>query len=201
MEEAVGSGGETGRSGDRTGGSGAPTSGDDAGGERFGAAGTQTLVRTAADADPLAVLPARAYDNLLVVSARDQPNRIEARLERDGRDPASVGVVPVTPAADEYEGDLWTTDPVPPDDLTGLGMRFSDAVQHVEPGVGWVLFDALGILPVYADDSRVCRFFQTLTSRVRAREVRGIYCVYPDAVADETYQQLLTMCDAEREVR
>ncbi|WP_435175578.1 DUF7504 family protein [Halorussus sp. AFM4] len=158
---------------------------------------TQTLVRTPAEADPVAALPDRAFENLLVVSARDHPNRLQTRLERAGRDPTAVGAVPVLPAAEAYDGDLWTTDPVDPDDLTGLAMRFADAMEHVEPGTGWVLVDALGVLLVYADDSRACRFFQTLTSRVRARDVRGVYCVNPDAVADETYERFRAMCDAE----
>ncbi|NHN59693.1 MULTISPECIES: hypothetical protein [Halorussus] len=172
---------------------GAPAEGPGA----FGEAGTQTLVRTPADADPVAALPERAFENLLVVSARDHPNRLQTRIEGAGHDPAAVGAVPVLPAAEEYDGALWTTDPVDPDDLTGLAMRLSDAMRHVEPGTGWVLADALGVLLVYADDSRVCRFFQTLTTRGRARDVRGVYCVNPDAVADETYERLRAMCDAE----
>jgi hypothetical protein len=166
--------------------------------DAFGPPGRQTLVRTPADADPLAVLPERAYDTLLVVAARDHPSKLETRLERRGRDPNSVGVVPVVPAADAYEGDLWTTDPVAPDDLTGIGMRFSDAVRHVESGTGWVLIDALGVLLMYSEAARVCRFFQTLTNRVRAKGVHGAYCVNPDAIATETYERLRGMCDAER---
>jgi hypothetical protein len=166
----------------------------------FGPPGTQTLVRTPADADPFSALPERAFDNLLVVAARDHPNKLEARFERRGRDPNSVGVVPVVPAADEYAGDLWTTDAVGPDDLTGIGMRFSDAIQHVESATGWVLIDALGVLLMYSEESRVCRFFQTLTNRVRAKEVHGAYCVNPNAIADETYERLRAMCDAEHAV-
>ena len=173
---------------------------DDDSDEAFAPAGTQTLVRTSADADPVAVLPERAYDNLLVVAARDHPNKVERRLERSGRDTASVGVVPVVPSAHEYDGDLWTTDSVRPDDLTGLGMRFSDAIRHVEAGTGWVVVDALGVLLMYAEESRVCRFFQTLTNRVRAREAHGVYCVNPNAIESETYERLRAMCDAEREI-
>lgn len=163
----------------------------------FAAAGSQTLVRTPTDGDPLAALPERAYDNLLVVSARDHPKRLETRLERAGHDPADVGVVPVVPAADNYDGALWTTDPVDPSDLTGIAMRFSDAIEHVESRTGWVAVDALGVLLMYADTDRVCRFFQTLTNRVRAREVNGVYGANPDAIDDETYEQLRAMCDAE----
>ena len=166
----------------------------------FAPAGTQTLVRTRASADPLAALPERAFDNLLVVAARDHPSKLERRLERVDHDPSRVGVVPAAPAAREYDGDLWTTDYVSPEDLTGLGMRFSDALQYVESGTGWVVVDSLGVLLMYADDSRVCRFVQTVTNRVRAKEVHGVYGVNPDAVADETYEQLRAMCDAEYEV-
>lgn len=173
---------------------------DDPTRDSFAPAGTQTLVRSSADADPLSALPARAFENLLVVSARDHPNRLEARIERFGHDPGNVGVVPVVPAADDYAGDLWTTEPVSPDDLTGLGMRFSDAVRHVESGSGWVVVDRLGVLLMYAEDSRVCRFFQTLANRVRAREAYGVYFANAEVVADETYEQLRAMCDAEYEI-
>ncbi|USZ67671.1 hypothetical protein NGM10_13150 [Halorussus salilacus] len=167
--------------------------------EGFGGAGTQTLVSTPANASPLAELPDCAYDNLLIIAVRDHPTKIEARLEREGHDTATVGVVPVVPAAGDYDGDLWTTDPVRPNDLTGLGMRFSDAVRHIESGTGWVLLDALGVLLVYSEESRVCRFFQTLANRVRAHGARGVYCIAPEAVSDGTYERFRSMCDAERD--
>ncbi|UPW00936.1 hypothetical protein M0R88_02255 [Halorussus gelatinilyticus] len=166
----------------------------------FAPAGSQTLVRTPTDADPLAALPTRATDTLLVVSARDHPKRLEAKLERAGHDPANAGVVPVVPAARDYDGDLWTTDPVRPNDLTGIAMRFSDAIRHVEPGTGWVVLDALGVLLMYADSDRVCQFFQTMTNRVRAREVRGVYGANPDAISDETFERLRSMCDREHDL-
>ena len=197
MEDAVRSEGSRRVDEDRASGAGDETLAGDA----FAPAGTQTLVRTPAPADPLSVLPERAYGNLLVVAARDHPSKLERRLERSGRDAASVGVVPVVPGARAYEGDLWTTDPVRPDDLTGLGMRFSDAVRHVEEGTGWVVVDALGVLLTYADDSRVCRFFQTLTNRVRARKAHGVYCANPGAIETETYERLRAMCDAEYEIK
>lgn len=175
------------------------TFGDDSTRDSFAPAGTQTLVRSPADADPLSTLPEHAFDNLLVVSVRDHPNKVETRIERIGHDPGNVGVVPVVPAAGDYEGDLWTSDPVSPDDLTGLGMRFSDAVRHVESGSGWVVVDGLGVLLMYSDDSRVCRFFQTLANRVRAREAHGVYFANPEVVDDGTYEQLRSMCDVEHE--
>ena len=183
MDEAV-------RSGDGALGRDTPT-------DAVAPAGTQTLVRTPTDADPLAALPTRATETLLVVSARDHPKRLEARLERAGFDPANAGVVPVVPVTDDYDGRLWATDPVHPNDLTGVAMRFSDAIAHVESESGVVLLDALGVLLMYADADRVCQFFQTMTNRVRAREVRGAYGANPDAIPDETFERLRSMCDAE----
>ena len=163
----------------------------------FARAGSQTLVRTATDTDPLAALRTHATETLLVVSARDHPKRLETRLERAGFDPTNAGVVPVVPTTCDYDGPLWTTDPVRPNDLTGVAMRFSDAIAHVESGSGVVLLDALGVLLMYADADRLCQFFQTLTNRVRAREVRGVYGANPDAIPDETFERLRSMCDAE----
>ena len=159
--------------------------------------GTQSLVRVAPGEAPLAALPDRAYENLLVVATKSQPNRVERRLRADGRSVENVGVVPVAPIDANYAGDLWTTDSVRPDDLTGIGMRFSDAIEHVERDTGWVCIDALSVLFMYADDVRVCRFLQTLVGRARARNVRGVYCVNPTAVGDETYERLRGLCDVE----
>ena len=165
--------------------------------ERLTPSGTQSLVRTPSGTDPLSALPERAYDNLLVIATRDHPSKIEQRLTRDGHDLTNVGVVPAVPAAAEYRGDLWTTDSARPGDLTGIGMHVSDAMQYVDSDTGWVFVDALGVLLMYSDDSRVCRFFQTLVGRVRAHGARGVYCVDPAAITDETYEQLRGMCDAE----
>lgn len=159
--------------------------------------GTQSLVRTPSGTDPLSALPADAYDNLLVIATRDHPNKIEQRLTRDGHDIANVGVVPAVPAAAEYRGDLWTTDSVRPGDLTGIGMSVSDAMEYVERDAGWVFVDALGVLLMYSEDARVCRFFQTLVGRVRAHGARGVYCADSAAITDETYERLRGMCDAE----
>lgn len=159
--------------------------------------GTQSLVRVTSGESPLTALPSRAYENLLVLATKSQPNRIERRLADDGRNLQNVGVVPVAPVEANYGGDLWTTDSVQPGDLTGIGMRFSDALEHVERNSGWVLIDALSVLFMYSDDLRVCRFFQTLAGRARARGVQGVYCVNPTAVGEETYERLRGLCDVE----
>lgn len=159
--------------------------------------GTQALAAASASAEPLTDLPERAYENLLVVSTRSHPRRIEKRLRSAGADLSNVGVVPVSPSAGGYDGEVWTTDSVRPDDLTGIGMRLTDAIRHLEPGAGWVVLDALGVLLMYVDESPAYRFVQTLAGRVRAHGACGVYCLDPDAVDERTYDRFRTLCDAE----
>lgn len=153
------------------------------------APGTQALVDTARGI-PLDELPGDAYENLLVVSTTQTPQKVEAAIERGGGDPADVGVVPVAGSQSDYDGPLWTTDRVDPSDLTGLSMRFSDAARYLQPGRGWVVVDNLTVLLMYAPERRVYRFLSAMTSTLRDRDVRGYYGVVRTAMNDETYEQL-----------
>lgn len=148
--------------------------------------GTQVLVSTTSMQQPLSLLPAKLSGNLLIVSS-DTPATIEAELRERGIDPSRAGLVPVAGSDIEYDGPLWTSDPVVPDDLTGLSMRFTSALDALESGHGWVLFDSLNTLAMYANQDRVARFFDHVTATTRDRDLRGIYTVTPDAVEDDVY--------------
>lgn len=136
---------------------------------------------------PLQLLPPSISGNLLIVSS-DSPAAIEQTLRERGIDLATVGLIPVAGSDIEYDGPLWTSEPVVPDDLTGLSMRFTSALDALEPGHGWVLFDALNALTMYAQSDRVCRFFDHITAKTRDRDLRGIYTVTADAIESETYR-------------
>jgi hypothetical protein len=153
------------------------------------APGTQAIAPVSADADPLSALPPPAYRNLLVISTRQTPNHVEATLRRVDCDTTNVGVVPVSAAPTEYDGPLWTTESVQPADLTGIAIRTSEAIQHLESGRGWVLLDALTLLLMYADESRVHRFTNALMRNLASKNVRGIYCLCPDAVDDQVAER------------
>lgn len=152
-------------------------------------AGAQALVETDRGI-PLDRLPADAYENLLVVSTTQTPQKVEAAIERGGGDPADVGVVPVSGSQSDYDGTLWTADRVDPSDLTGLSMRFSDAARYLQPGRGWVVVDNLTVLLMYAPERRVYRFLSAMTSTLRDRDVRAYYGVVRTAMNEETYEQL-----------
>lgn len=157
------------------------------------APGTQAIAPVSADADPLSALPSQAYRNLLVISTRQTPKRVEATLRRVDHDATNVGVVPVSAAPTDYDGPLWTTEPVQPADLTGIAIRTSEALRYLEPGRGWVLLDSLTLLLMYADESRVHRFTNALMRNLSSKKVRGIYCLCPDAVEERTVERFRTL--------
>lgn len=158
------------------------------------ASGQQALVSVPSMQSPLSALPERAFDNLLVVSATTSPKKVEQIIERRGGDPSTVGVVPVTGSPSEYDGPLWTTDPVDPSDLTGISIRLSTALQYVSQG-GWVVFDNVNVLLMYAAEKSVYRLLDSVVSTVRGKGARGAYCLVRDAVTDDTYAQLRGLCD------
>lgn len=159
--------------------------------------GEQAVVDTARGIE-LAHLPARSFRNLLVVSTTQSPGRIEQAVRDAGGDPADVGVVPVSGSREPYDGPLWTAERVDPSDLTGLSMRFSDAARYLQPGEGWVVFDNLTVLLMYAPAERVYRLLSSVTPAMRDRQVRGLYGVVRSAMDDETYNRLLGLFDEER---
>ncbi|USZ68367.1 hypothetical protein NGM10_01180 [Halorussus salilacus] len=156
--------------------------------------GEQALVSVPSMGSPLAHLPDEAFENLLVVSAKASPAKVESLVERRGGDPEKVGVIPVTGSQVEYDGPLWTADSVDPSDLTGISIRLSTALRYVMRG-GWVVFDSLNVLLMYGREDRVYRLVDSVVSNVRAKDACGAYCVVREAVTDETYSRFRDRCD------
>lgn len=161
------------------------------------AVGEQTLLLVESMATPIDHLPPGAFENLLVVSATRTPDRIEAAVRRAGGDPGKVGVVPVSGSPVEYDGPLWTASAVSPTDLTGIETRFTDAMRYVKPEEGWVLFDNVNVLLMYAQASSVYRLLSSVVRKSRDRGARGVYALVRDAVTPETHAQFQSLFDDE----
>ena len=161
--------------------------------------GEQALVSVPSMGSPLVQLPDEAFDNLLVASATTSCAKVESLVERRGGDPQKVGVVPITGSPSEYDGPLWTTDPVDPSDLTGISIRLSKALEYVMSG-GWVVFDNVNVLLMYAREEQVYRLLDSVASNVRRREARGVYCTVRGAITDETYSRLANLYGVELSV-
>ncbi len=139
-------------------------------------------------------LPAAACQNLLIVSPW-APSRVETALRDRGVSLDGCGLIPVSSSPVRYDGPLWTSEPVAPSDLTGLSMRYSEAMSHVEPETGWVLVDNAQVLLMYAETRRVCRLFDRMMAQAEAREVHGVLAVDRDAVRPKTFGKLETTVD------
>jgi hypothetical protein len=139
--------------------------------------GVQTLARTVAS--PPTDLAFHEASRLLVVTSRLHPHLLERRLRTLGVDPARVTVVPVLPSAVDYDGPMTVTARAHPGDLTGVGVRFLEALETVDHG-DLLVVDALGPLSMYVPDHRLAQFVAALTDRARAAGLRGVFTLPPD---------------------
>lgn len=160
-------------------------------------AGVQSLLPIPTMSTGITELPQEACRNLLIVSPW-APSRVEDALRERGVSLEGCGLIPISSSPVRYDGPLWTTDPVAPSDLTGLSIRYSQAMRHVEPGAGWVLIDNAQVLLMYAETKRVCRLLDRLTAQAKERNVTGVLAVDREAVQADTLSKL--QCTVERTV-
>lgn len=160
--------------------------------------GQQVLLEVEGRRSALQALPDSAFENLVVVSTHDTPAEIESQLVARGGPLDSVGVVPITSFVRGYDGPVWTTGRVAPSDLTGISIRVSQAVANLDAGRGWLVFDSLSTLMMYADEERVFRLFDWLVGNVRGESLRGVYTVQSGVVSDRTVRMLRSRCDEVR---
>jgi hypothetical protein len=142
----------------------------------------------------LSVPPAGAYENLLLVSP-DPPGQVEAALRDRGIDARNVGLIPISGSAHQYDGPLWTTDAISPNDLTGISMEYTNALQHLSPGTDWVLFENLNVLLLYAEETQVYRLVDFLLQKTSEADLTGLYTVVRDATGDQTFARLQNRFD------
>jgi hypothetical protein len=163
-------------------------------------AGQQVLASFTSMGSPLSSLPPGAYRNLLVVSTKS-PGHVEGRLAELGVSAANVGLIPLAGSEYEYDGALWTTDAIRPNDPTGLSVAVTSAMEHLAPGAGWLLVEDLNVLAMYVEEETVCRLLSHLAKQARKRNVRGVYGVVRSAISEETYGNYRQAVDAELDLR
>ncbi|WP_439026490.1 DUF7504 family protein [Haloarchaeobius sp. DT45] len=160
-------------------------------------AGTQALVLISSLRSPLSLVPESAFENMLVVSTTRTPTKIEQLVRDRGGDPNKVGVVPVSGSPVDYDGPMWTASVVHPNDLSGINQRFSQGMNYVKPGEGWVVFDNVNVLLMYAEPSGVHQLVESVATRTRDRRASGAFSLVRDAVADSTYERFRGVFDTE----
>jgi len=159
-------------------------------------AGAQALVATDSLRPSFSLLPAAAYQQLLIVSPRS-PATIERLVREAGGDISTVGHLVLSATEHDYDGPMWATESIDPSDLTGLSMQYNRALRALEDGHGWVLFDDFNTLLLYTDAERVVRFLGHITQRTRDAGIRSAITVVRDAMDDQTYASLQRAVDTE----
>lgn len=149
-------------------------------------------------ASPFGYLPAGASRGLIVVSS-EPPAAVADRLESVDVELDATAHIPISGAETDYDGPMWTCDPLVPDDLTGLSMRLSRAFEAL--GGGYLLMENLNVFLMYASEERVVRFLDHLTGLAEDHGVTGIYTLDRDSVAADTYDRLRLGFDTELDRR
>lgn len=162
--------------------------------------GQQALVTVPSVGSTLEHLPPGATENLLVISS-DAPSEIANTLEGMGADLGNVGMIPVSGSEVVYDGPMHVSERVVPDDLTGLSMRFTEALDALQPGRGWIVFDRLNVFLLYADEERVLRFLDHVAATARDEQLRGLFCVVRGALEEQAYAKLRRRVDREIDLR
>lgn len=160
--------------------------------------GHQILLECERPRPPLDVLPAAAFENLLVVTTSETPGKLEARIRDRHGSVRTVGIVPITSTLLAYDGPLWTTDRVAPGDLTGISVRVSQGFPHLEAGRGWLAVDSISTLLMYAEEDRVYRLLDWLVGSARRERISGVYALQPDALTDQTRRRFEGLFDGVR---
>lgn len=158
--------------------------------------GTQSLLALSSHQSPVRLLPADATRNLIVVSS-ESPAAVAERLSAAGAELGAVAHLPISGAETDYDGPMWTCDPLVPDDLTGLSMRLSRAFEALGDEGGYLLVENINVFLLYASRYRVIRFLDHLTGLAADHGITGIYGLVGDAVEAETYDRLRLSVDAE----
>ncbi|WP_435129155.1 DUF7504 family protein [Halobaculum sp. D14] len=173
---------------------------DAAGSELAAEFGDATLVLLEAMDSLVGCVPAAAFDNALVISP-SQPGRVEAAIERRGGDPGQCGHVPVTGSPVSYDGPLWVSSPVDPSDLTGISVRVSQAMEYVKPGEGWLLWEDLQFLLLYADPSNVYRLTSQVLDRARGGDAATVVGLNAAAAEERTVARFAGLFDHYADLR
>lgn len=163
---------------------------------------TQAIAQIDSMANYLDFLPDEAFEGeIVVVSTHGHPRDIEERVRRSGADLDGVMVIPVTGSSLRYDGPLTVAERTGPNDLTGIGVRFTEFIQQIEDDDPWVVFDNVNVFMMYAEDKRVYRFMDTVVGKARSVDARGVYYTVADAIKEGTYEQLRQLCDVEIDFR
>lgn len=163
--------------------------------------GTQAIAKVSAMDDPISMLPAEAFEGLLLICTRGDPSGVEEIVLESGADPSRVLVIPVSGTSLGYDGPLRVAERTSPNDMTKVGVNFTNGLHELDGEGAWVVVNNFNVFLMYADENTVYRFMNSLTEEARKAGARGVYCTVRDAIGDTTYEKFRQLCDTEIDLR
>jgi KaiC/GvpD/RAD55 family RecA-like ATPase len=144
----------------------------------------------------------------IIVSSRERAtDLVDSYDDLVGGDPARVSVIDCVSSQSEL-GDLARSGRVKhvssPEDLTGIGMQFSDLANDAEDAglervrVG---LDSLSPMLMYVDIQRLFRFLHVFTSQIAGKDWLGVFVVEPTSHDDQAVNTLQQLFDGVIELR
>jgi KaiC/GvpD/RAD55 family RecA-like ATPase len=147
-------------------------------------------------------------EGTIIVSSRERAvDLLDEFDDLVGPDPARVSVIDCVSSRSEL-GDLERSGRVKhvssPEDLTGIGMQFSDlagdaenaAVDRVRVGL-----DSLSPMLMYVDMQRLFRFLHVFTSQISGKGWAGFFVIDPTSHDDKAVNTLQQLFDGVIELR
>jgi len=146
---------------------------------------------------------AEADEGSIVVTTKDDADRMLAdfRTLVSGANEVPLGIVD---CVTKHQGQSVTdndrvTYASSPDDMTGIGIKFSEFVEEFYRDRGIqrnrVLFDSLTTLLMYSNLQTVFRFMHVFTSRIENADAIGIHVIDASAHDEETMNTLGQLFD------
>jgi KaiC/GvpD/RAD55 family RecA-like ATPase len=146
---------------------------------------------------------ARQGEGSVIVTTRDSANRVmsDYRSLLDDPDDANIGIVDcVTKHQGQNTEDSsavkYASSPV---DMTGIGIKFSEFVEHFYSGRGLeqnrIALDSLSALLMYSDLQTVFRFMHVFTSRIEDANGLGVHVLESTAHDAETMNTMKQLFD------
>ena len=135
----------------------------------------------------LQYLPEQAFQHLLIVTFRT-PSAVRESLERLDVEMDGIGIVPLSASDVASVESPCQTKAVNPSDPTALSVAYTEALECLPDGDGWVICERMALLEMYLDDGLVKRLIKHLTDRAAANGYRGIYELGLNSASAETIQ-------------
>jgi KaiC/GvpD/RAD55 family RecA-like ATPase len=138
----------------------------------------------------------------LVVTNRDSAERVRAERAALFEHDTPVGLVDCV-TKHQGQGSIVDSEMVQyassPDDMTGIGIKFSELLQDFYNDLGFkrnrALFVSVSTLLMYSNVQTVFRFLHVFTSRVENAGALGLYVIEADAHDDQATSTLSQLFD------